>query len=195
MAAITLRDYQEDAVSNVRQAFRDGFKALLLVLSTGAGKCLAKDTPVLMFDGSIKLAQDVLVGDLLMGHDSCPRKVTALGRGRETMYKVTPTKGDAYTVNESHILSLKITGIPSRGIFGGDGKCYRGGEIFYIYVKDYHKTSPTFKHMAKGWRSGVIDFSNNQKLPIPPYILGLWLGDGHTGKLSFTTAATEIANE
>lgn len=195
MTAITLRDYQEDAVSNVRQAFRDGFKALLLVLSTGAGKCLAKDTPVLMFDGSIKLAQDVLVGDLLMGHDSCPRKVTALGRGRETMYKVTPTKGDAYTVNESHILSLKITGIPSRGIFGGDGKCYRGGDICNISVKDYLQSSPTFKHMAKGWRSGVIDFSNNQKLPIPSYILGLWLGDGHTGKLSFTTADTEIANE
>lgn len=36
--AFTLRDYQEDAVNDVRSAFREGWKALLLVLSTGAGK-------------------------------------------------------------------------------------------------------------------------------------------------------------
>lgn len=40
MAAITLRDYQETAVVEVRQAFRAGYKALLLVLSTGAGKTI-----------------------------------------------------------------------------------------------------------------------------------------------------------
>ncbi len=36
--AVTLRDYQDDAVAAVRLAIRNAFKAIILVLSTGAGK-------------------------------------------------------------------------------------------------------------------------------------------------------------
>jgi hypothetical protein len=78
----------------------------------GTCKCLGKGTPILMFDGTVKPVEDVVVGDLvvgdlLMGPDSTPRRVTALGRGREMLYRVIPTKGESYVVNESHILSLK----------------------------------------------------------------------------------------
>ena len=107
MTAIRLRDYQEAAVGEVRLAFRDKQDPVLFVLPTGGGKCLGAGTPVLMFDGTIKPVEDVLVGDLLMGPDSNPRRVLSLARGREKMYRVTPTKGDAYVVNESHILSLR----------------------------------------------------------------------------------------
>jgi len=86
------------------------FRSVLLSLYCGFGKCLAKDTPVLMYDGSVKMVQDVAVGDLLMGDDSTPRTVLTLARGREEMYQVVPTKGEPYTVNKSHILSLKISG-------------------------------------------------------------------------------------
>ena len=47
----------------------------------GGGKCLAKDTPVLMYNGSIKLVQDIVVGDKIMGPDSKPRTVGKLGLG------------------------------------------------------------------------------------------------------------------
>jgi superfamily II DNA or RNA helicase len=82
----------------------------VLSLYCGAGKCLKYDTPILMYSGEIKKVQDIQIGDQLMGDDSTPRNVMSLARGRETMYKVIPTKGDSYTVNESHILSLKISG-------------------------------------------------------------------------------------
>jgi len=82
----------------------------VLSLSCGLGKCLGKDTAILMHSGEIKKVQDIKVGDLLMGDDSTPRTVLSLARGRETMYKVVPTKGEPYTVNESHILSLKVSG-------------------------------------------------------------------------------------
>jgi superfamily II DNA or RNA helicase len=82
----------------------------LLELPCAYGKCLARDTPILMFDGSVKAVQDVEVGDLLMGDDSTPRKVLSLARGREKMYKVVDnTYGEEYVVNASHILSLKDT--------------------------------------------------------------------------------------
>jgi hypothetical protein len=76
----------------------------------GVGKCHAKDTPILMYDGSIKLVQDIEVDDLIMGDDSTPRKVLSLGRGKDIMYDIIPTKGEKYTVNKEHILCLKQSG-------------------------------------------------------------------------------------
>ena len=189
-----LRDYQEQAVADVRGAFKAGSGSVLLVLATGAGKCLAKDTPVLMYDGTAKLVQDILPGELLMGPDSKPRRVLSLARGREMMYRVTPTKGDPYTVNESHILSLRITGMGGRRVLAGDGNAYCAGDICNITVQDYLRSSPTFRHVAKGWRAPA-DFPAGGKLPVPAYILGAWLGDGMTGKLAFTTSDNEIAAE
>jgi hypothetical protein len=75
----------------------------------GVGKCFSKNTPILMFDGTIKMVQDVQEGDLLMGDDSTQRQVLSLGRGRDTMYKITNVKGESYTVNSEHILCLKYS--------------------------------------------------------------------------------------
>ena len=77
----------------------------------GTGKCMVRDTPILMYDGSIKMVQDVVVGDLLMGDDSKPRHVTSLGRGQDDLYDVVPVKGESYGVNSEHILCLKPSGM------------------------------------------------------------------------------------
>lgn len=79
----------------------------------GVGKCHAKDTPILMYDGSFKLVQDVCVDDLIMGDNSKPRKVLGLGRGKDEMYRITPVKGEPFTVNSEHILCLKQSGVGS----------------------------------------------------------------------------------
>ncbi len=69
--------------------------------------CHGKDTELIMFDGSVKLVQDITVGEQLMGDDSTPRNVLELARGRELMYKIIPENGEPFVCNESHILSLK----------------------------------------------------------------------------------------
>jgi superfamily II DNA or RNA helicase len=106
----TLRDYQTEIIdvylNHVSKDDSIGGGGILEV-GCGKGKCLGKDTPILMYDGNIKLVQDVRVGDVIMGDDSTPRNVLTLARGKEQMYKVIPKKGDPYIVNESHILSLK----------------------------------------------------------------------------------------
>ena len=53
----------------------------------------------MMFDGSIKLVQNIKVGDLLMGDDSKPRKVLSTTIGYGGLRKITPTKGDAWVCN------------------------------------------------------------------------------------------------
>jgi len=84
----------------------------LLYGGPGTGKCLSKDTLVMMYDGSTHVVQDIIKGDLLMGDDSEPRKVLSTTTGTEMMYKVKQLYGDDYTVNESHIISLKLSVSP-----------------------------------------------------------------------------------
>lgn len=174
MTARTLRYYQTEAIEAARREL-ETVGSTLIVLPTGGGKCLGKDTPVLMFDGTTKLVQDVVVGDLLMGPDSRPRCVLSLARGREPMYRIVPRKGDPYTVNESHILSLKMTPGASKGS-GKNGGIYTAGTVINISVRDYLGKSKTFKRCAKGWRASVE--WPEQEVPLHPYLLGLWLGDG-----------------
>ena len=83
-----------------------------VIFVEGLWGCLAKGTKVIMYNGTMKEVQDIIVGDELMGPDSKPRKVLSLCRGREQMYWVRQNRGMDYRVNENHILSLKEV-IPS----------------------------------------------------------------------------------
>ena len=107
--AFGLRDYQSVLVGEVGHHFRKGKRSVCMVLGTGGGKCLARGTPVMMHTGEVRPVEDIKTGDLLMGPDSKPRLVVSLARGREMMYRVTPSRGKPYTVNQSHILSLRNT--------------------------------------------------------------------------------------
>jgi hypothetical protein len=151
----------------------------------GTGKCLGKDTPVMMSDGKIKFVQDIVIGDQIMGDDSTPRNVLSLAHGQEPLYRVVPVKGDSYIVNESHILSLKVS----------KSNEYHGlprGEIVDISVTDYLKTPAYHKASLKGYRVGVT-FSNKD-VPFDAYMFGYWLGDGASAKTQITTADIEIAD-
>lgn len=182
-------DYQ---IKALRQVEKHG--AGIIRVATGGGKCLGKDTPILMFDGTIKMVQNVVIGDLLMGPDSKPRTVLSTCTGIDPLYRVTPTKGAPYVVNNAHILSMKKT---SRGYRGRsrDGEKYPKGEIVNINVEDYLAETKTFRHIHKGWRTGV-DFAPAAALPVDPYFVGLLLGDGSiAGGVSLTTADSEIVDE
>ncbi len=151
----------------------------------GVGKCFGKDTLILMYDGTTKFVQDVVVGDLVMGDDSKPRKVLDTTSGVENLYLIRPSNKihskdkkvppftDEYIVNESHILALKLSNeIKSeddRGNIANDDKVN-------ISVLDYINKPEKFKNLAKGYRANV-HFDNRDVL-VDPYILGLWLGGG-----------------
>lgn len=72
--------------------------------------CFAKDTPILMWDGTIKVSQNIVVGDELIGDDGTKRTVTDLTSGTDTMYTVTQKRAEPYTVNSKHTLALKFCG-------------------------------------------------------------------------------------
>lgn len=185
----SLRPGQDRVVINVMSR-RDTF----VVLPTALGKCFGRGTPILMFDGSVRAVEDVEVGDLLMGPDSQPRRVTDLVRGREELFEITPKKrGTPLVVNKSHTLSLKLT--PS----GKDENCYCAGrpyrdrEIANVTVAEYLNSSKTFRHRAKAWKVGVNFPTPGPLHPdLPPYMLGLWLGDGRLNGTAISKPDEEI---
>ena len=159
-----LRPVQEEAVSAFMKNCYPEYGGGILCLGCGQGKSLAKNTPVIMYDGTIKMIQDVKIGDQLMGDDSTPRNVINLGRGMEMMYDIVPTKGDTYTVNESHILSLKCS--INHGEFKKD-------HVYDISLKDYMNLYNSYHEILLGYCVGV-DF-RYKKIDIDPYILGYCL--------------------
>ncbi|MBI3220054.1 MAG: replicative DNA helicase [Bacteroidetes bacterium] len=154
---------------------------VIIAARPGMGKCLGKGTKVLMFTGELKKVEDVVVGDLLMGDDSSPRKVLSIGRGRENMYWVHQNHGISYRVNESHILSLKRSRTE-----GG----HEHGEVLNIEVRDYLQKSDKFKSNYKGYKVAV-EFEE-KSLKLEPYFLGLWLGDGHSYSSRITNTDAEV---
>ena len=80
----------------------------ILEVPCGKGKCLARGTLVVLHNRKLCPVEDIVVGDVLLGDDGGPRKVLSLARGRELMARICEVgTGRSYTVNRSHILSLR----------------------------------------------------------------------------------------
>ena len=183
-----LYPYQKQSVEKLIEA-----KHGCVELCTG---CHAKGQKILMYDGSLKKVENVVVGDLLMGSDSKPRKVLKLHRGKEKMAKIIPVKGESFVVNMGHILSLQRTN--NRSQYRVEDKKRRKdfkgtNPIVNISVKDYLKQTKSFKHRYKLYRTGVV--FEEKLTAIDPYILGLWLGDGNSDGPSLTTMDKELEKE
>ena len=152
--------------------------SIVIYGDNGVGKCLGKGTPVLMYDGTIKSVEDIVPGDILMGPGSKPRNVLTTTVGKGPLCRIVPTKGDSWICNYDHILTL--TGC--KGVRGVDGKTVD------ISVKDYLNNLDNKAPYAKFWclmREGV-DFKNPQELYVPPYLVGLWMGDGTHGSANIS---------
>lgn len=164
-------------------------KSRYLVLKGGAG-CLAKGTKVIMYDGSLKNAEDIAVGDLLMGIDSKPREVLELFTGYDNLFTVKQNKGDSYTVNSTHVLSLKLNAHKQIRAHCKTIRKRKLYETLNISVTDYINESKRFKKSFSGYRVGV-EFQHKQ-VKLDPYFLGLWLGDGTTSTTALTSNDKEI---
>jgi ATP-dependent Lon protease len=154
----------------------------------GCGKCHGIDTPILMYDGSIKMVQDIEIGDIVMGDDSKPRNVLALGRGEDELYDVIPIKGEKYTVNSEHILCLKQSGEGSIEILSNkdnitsyktvrfNNKTQKINSKNFNYIGDVKKYLKSFSE-----NENIIEISIKDYLKLPIYIKNNWLRGYKTG--------------
>jgi hypothetical protein len=150
------------------KGMRTGEIALFI---SGTG-CFAKGTEILMYDGTKKNVEDILVGDIVMGDDNSPRNVLRLFRGREPMKRITLRDDTSFDCNESHVLSLVNN--DNEGRWG-----LQKDQIVDVKVSDYENWSDKRKHLSKAFKTLQLEFTE-KTLPIDPYILGVWLGDGYS---------------
>jgi hypothetical protein len=108
--------------------------------------CFAENTSILLWDGSIKMSQDICIGDILVGDDGKQRTVLETAKGIDQLYEVTQTKGTTYIVNSKHTLTLIQT---------------HSDIICDITVEDYMKLDNTTKSNLMGYKLISRNISND----------------------------------
>lgn len=123
------------------------YNGILMYHGVGVGKCFRYDTEILMYDGTIKHVQDIVVGDKVMGDDSFPRTVLSLSKpAMSNLFTIKQRYGATYAVNSEHVLTL----------------LYKGKKID-MAIKDYISLSDEEKQQYQGCRSGIIYFQNQKQ--------------------------------
>lgn len=155
----------------------------LVLAPPGTGKCLAPHEKVRMADGSVGLNGDLRPGSQVMGPDGKPRNVVFANRGYGPMYRVIPNKGRAWECNGDHILVLRKSRQPLKGLERE------------VTVDEWLTWSDWQKSEWKLFRA-EMDFPEAEAPPIDPYFVGLLLGDGTTtAKIGIHTADKIIADQ
>lgn len=153
--------------------------------------CLGRDVPVLMFDGSVKMSQNIQIGDVLMGPDSVPRNVLKINTGESELYEVIPVKGEKWVCNDEHIFTVYDQYITrSMKLYNSKHTC----DVVDRHIKDilkFQRKDNSIGHL-KLVRTGV-EFKEIEH-PIDPYLLGLWLAEGtkHNGSPYFSICKQDL---
>jgi replicative DNA helicase len=152
----------------------------------GLGKALALDTPLPTPDGWTTMAE-VKAGDRLLGADGRPTTVIRafdVMRDR-TCYEVQFSDGSAIVADADHLWKTNTR-----------------------FTRRYGKAPSvaTTSEIAATLRCQTADRRLNHSvdncrpldlppavLPLPPYALGVWLGDGHSAGAQYTSDDPEIA--
>ena len=156
------------------ELFEGRYSEVLLIDAIGWGNGLSPGELVLMFDGSVRRADVIRIGDKLMGPDSRPRTVKQIVIGDGAMDDVIPVKGEPHRLCRHHVLPLK-----SRPTIGT-----KHSEV-EMTVEELIRRPQWFRNTVKLWRT-PIDFQTVHALPVEPYFLGVWLGDGTSARMEIT---------
>lgn len=185
----TLRTYQKECIDIINN-LESG--AYLIRLATALGKCFAKGTKILMYDGTCKNVEDIKDGDNIMGVDGKSRIVVGCTNGIENMYEIKFNDGKTFTVNESHILALTTANL-KKHITDNKGRNYSSWTKINMSVKDYVESPNRFKKGVYSYRAPV-DFKE-KPIVVNPYLFGCWIATQTKGVYDVCIRSHEAANE
>lgn len=162
-----------------------------IVARPGVGKCLCKGTEVLMGNGTLKKIEDVVIGDVVQSENGV-NTVVATHNGISNGYKIIPVCGEPFIVSANHVLTVM-----KRNTVWDTNKriCTTNNtfDLVDIMIEDYLKLSKSAQHKCLLYKPSVE--YPTKELPIPPYILGVWLGDGTSCRTEITNMDKEVIDE
>lgn len=154
----------------------------------GSGKLLSDSTPVLTRDGW-KMHGQLVIGDEVIGLDGQYKKVTHVFPKDYADIKITFSNGEEILCHENHEWVVE----------------YHSGNTFKQRIAPTHEILQAFEDgrgygVRKGSRSYRYKLpcaspvqGTEKVLPVAPYTLGAWLGDGRTTNPDICTAPCDYA--
>ena len=169
-------------------------------------ECFDPETEIFMWDGSIKKAKDIVVGNILIDDLGNPTKVRKTCNGVKNMYDVIPDKENftKHRVTDNHILTLRIKDHKSihksnrasfevsyldrekvqmcSKYFCSFNKAQKFVNTFDdddtidITIENYIKLNTETKDQLLLFKTDGIHWPK-KKLDLDPYLLGMWVGD------------------
>ena len=169
---------------NQKYAIRSNADVVCLTGNTGSGKGQPLDEPILTTNGWVKMG-DIKIGDSLVSPlNNAPSVVTGIyPQGVRPVYRITTSDGRTTRCDDSHLWMVRT----NKQVFNN----HKGKESFFVEStqglidKYYSKGKQVFIPVAK-----AVD-GETKDLPIDPYVLGVWLGDGCKGGMSFVISNDE----
>lgn len=163
------------------------YRRSLLALPRKNGKALALETPVLTTAGW-KTMGDIVVGDEVFHPDGHPTRVVAATdvMHDRPCYQVCFSAGDTITADAEHLwLTSARIDKPGEGL-GPNGTGTPGRRV--RTTKEIAETCFTGSRGDRNHSVSIaapVQFPSKQLL-VDPYVLGVWLGDGHSSSARIT---------
>ncbi len=175
-----------------------GGQMVIIAARPAVGKALALDTPLATPTGWTTMGE-VQVGDELYGADGCATRVVAatevmLGR---PCYRVRFSDGSEVVADAAH-LWLTETRAARKSKWAADTRYNRARrQRIWPSVISTEEIARTVCVGSEGrLNHAVVNagalVGRQAELPVPPYVLGAWLGDGHSASARLTSEDEEI---
>jgi len=161
---------------------------MLILASSGAGKALALETPLPTPDGWITMGE-AKVGDRVLNEDGCPVTVTGTSDvqvGR-TCYEVVFDDGSTIVADADHLWTTETAASRRRK--------RRAPTPSTVTTEQIRATVRTVNCRAEANHAVPVCRPLDlppQPLPLDPYLLGVWLGDGSSHTPAVTVCHEDI---
>lgn len=165
-------------------------KKKLILMPRGHLKALKTDGTQVLTPTGFRKYKDLQVGDEVIGGDGKPTKIKIVHPvSKMELYRVTTNDGREIVCNDEHLFRVRVQ---------ANSKKWSVRPLKWIrkrYSKerfDKRDGKTYFEHPVQ--LEPIKTFFRFKNLPIDPYTLGMWLGDGHSAGSRITSADPECFN-
>lgn len=159
---------------------------------SGVGKALAVTEPIITPNGVVPMG-DIKLGDYVIGEDGKKTKVIGVfPQGKRDAYKITFHDGSSVVCDKEHLWKYKTLKDNEK-----KKDVWRVNTLGEILKNHNIRQTNGARNIRIPRQQPVIDFENHQELIIPPYALGLLLGDGSLcgSTITFSNSEDDVINK
>ena len=191
-----LLPWQEKIIRDVFGTVRDDdpttrqYNTAYIEIPKKNGKALSLSTLLPVPDGW-KAMGDIQVGDQVFDENGKPCNVLALSEiiDDETCYRLTFRDGSMIEAGERHLWNVQVTNNGRRSKLLTTGEIYRRTMAY----RDRHPGAAGRRSIIRIPVAHALQMPE-KRLPIDPYLMGYWLGNGTSTYEEITVSSTDVGN-